>query len=133
MWGIYRPLPCRPGGGDGNIGCRSVTLYNDITMPTKPTNPSPLYVKLLAETAKIDWHELERLFAQGKLLLVAPDSDLVSVAEAIANDDKTRIADWLTTGVVQQMPVAVAADFATRKPPLWAVVVSPWVCVQECP
>lgn len=101
-------------------------------MPTKPTNPSPLYVKLLGETAKIDWHELERLFAQGKLLLVAPDSDLVSVAEAIANDDKIRIAEWLTTGVVQQMPVAIAADLATRKPALWAVVVSPWVCVQEC-
>jgi hypothetical protein len=24
-----------------------------------------------------------------------------------------------------------AADFAARDPDLWAVVVSPWVCVQE--
>jgi hypothetical protein len=104
-----------------------------LTMPTKPTHPSPLYVKLLGETAKIDWHELERLFAQGKLLLVTPDADLVGVAEAIANDDKPRITQWLSTGVIQKLPATVAANFAARKPALWAVVVSPWVCVQECP
>jgi len=102
-------------------------------MPTKPTHPSPLYVKLLGETAKIDWTELERFFAQGKLLLVASDADLVSVAESIANDDKPRITEWLSSGAIQPIPTPVAADFAARKPALWAVVVAPWVCVQECP
>jgi hypothetical protein len=102
-------------------------------MSTQPPHPSPLYAKLLGETARIDWTELERFFAQGKLLLVKPDADLVGVAESIANDDKSRITEWLSTGVIQAMPNNIAADFAARKPALWAVVVSPWVCVQECP
>jgi hypothetical protein len=102
-------------------------------MPTQPPHPSPLYVKLLGETARIDWTELERFFAQGRLLLVMPDADLVGIAESIANDDKSRITEWLSTGVLQAMPNTIAADFAARKPALWAVVVSPWVCVQECP
>jgi hypothetical protein len=93
--------------------------------------PSLLYTKLLGETAQIEWSELERFFAQGKLLAITPALDLVSVAEAIANDDQGRVAGWLASGAVTRMSSGTAADFAARQPPLWAVVVSPWVCVQE--
>ncbi|GLU32652.1 DUF2288 domain-containing protein [Trinickia caryophylli] len=94
-------------------------------------NQSPLYLKLLGETAKIGWAELERFFARGMLLRVARDIDLVSVAEAIAADDTPRVAQWLSAGLVERMQAETAADFAAREPELWAVVVSPWVCVQE--
>jgi hypothetical protein len=100
-------------------------------MTAPDATPSPLYVKLLGETAKIDWQDLERFFAQGKLLSVARDFDLVSVAEAIASDDAERVTQWLSAGHVARMEAATAADYAARKPELWAVVVSPWVCVQE--
>lgn len=93
--------------------------------------PSPLYTKLLGETAKIDWQDLERFFAQGKLLSVARDLDLVSVAEAIASDDKACVSAWLSSGLLERMQAGTAADYGQRKPELWAVVVSPWVCVQE--
>ena len=92
---------------------------------------SPLYLSLLAETAKIGWPELERCFARGILLHVARDVDLVSVAEAIASDDTAQVTQWLSAGIVERMPSETAADFAARDPNLWAVVVSPWVCVQE--
>jgi hypothetical protein len=103
---------------------------------TSPETPgagsqSPLYTKLLAETAKIGWSELERFFARGVLLRVARDLDLVSVAEAVANDDTTQVAQWLSAGLVERLQAETAADFAARDPDLWAVVVSPWVCVQE--
>jgi hypothetical protein len=100
-------------------------------MTTPDTTPSPLYAKLLGETAKIDWQDLERFFAQGKLLSVARDLDLVSVAEAIASDETERVTQWLSAGLVERMQAGTAADFAARNPELWAVVVSPWVCVQE--
>ncbi len=98
-----------------------------------PANATPgaLYAKLLGETAKIDWCDLERFFAQGKLLWVARDLDLVSVAEAIASDQADQVTRWLSAGHVARMPAEVAQDFAARTPELWAVVVSPWVCVQE--
>lgn len=92
---------------------------------------SPLYLKLLAETAQIAWPELERFFARGILLLVARDLDLISVAEAIASDDATQVGSWMSAGQIGRMQADTAAAFAAREPNLWAVVVSPWVCVQE--
>jgi hypothetical protein len=98
---------------------------------TAPGAQSALYLKLLSETAKIGWSELERFFARGMLLRVARDLDLVSVAEAIAADDKQQVAQWLAAGLLERLQSETAADFAARDPELWAVVVSPWVCVQE--
>ncbi|MFM0059976.1 DUF2288 domain-containing protein [Paraburkholderia phytofirmans] len=100
-------------------------------MTSNDATHSPLYAKLLAETAKIGWSELERFFARGILLRVARDLDLVSVAEAIASDDTTQVTQWLSAGLVERVQAETAADFAERDPDLWAVVVSPWVCVQE--
>lgn len=100
-------------------------------MTTEDANPSSLYASLLGETAKIDWQDLERFFAQGKLLSVARDLDLVSVAEAIASDNSAVVTQWLSSGLVERMQTETAADYAARNPELWAVVVSPWVCVQE--
>jgi hypothetical protein len=99
-------------------------------MSDAPT-PSPLYVKLLGETAQIGWSELERFFAQGKLIWVKRDLDLVSVAEAVATDDTRQVTQWLAGGLVERMQAETAADLAARDPQLWAVVTSPWVCVQE--
>jgi hypothetical protein len=98
---------------------------------TDASTPSSLYAKLIGETAQIGWSELERFFAQGKLIWVKSDLDLVSVAEAVANDDTTQVTQWLSAGLIERMQAEVAADVAQRDPELWAVVVSPWICVQE--
>lgn len=100
-------------------------------MTSNEASHSPLYLSLLAETAKIGWPELERFFARGILLHVARDLDLVSVAEAIASDDTAQVSQWLSSGLLERVQAETAADYAARDPNLWAVVVSPWVCVQE--
>lgn len=105
-----------------------------MTSPEHPADTaghSPIYLKLLAETAKIGWPELERFFARGMLLRVARDLDLVTVAAAIAQDDTAQVAQWISSGLVERMQAETASDLAQRDPDLWAVVVSPWVCVQE--
>jgi hypothetical protein len=94
-------------------------------------SPSPLYLKLFSETAQIEWSELQRFFARGVLLKVARDIDLVSVAEAVASDDTKQVTEWLSSGLLERTTAETAADLAERNPELWAVVVSPWVCVQE--
>lgn len=114
--------------------CCSLTARSFMTSPERPAadaGHSPVYLKLFAETAKIGWPELERFFARGMLLRVARDLDLVTVAAAIAEDDKEQVTQWLSSGLVERMQSETAADFAARDPNLWAVVVSPWVCVQE--
>lgn len=92
---------------------------------------STLYAKLLGETAKISWQELQPFFAKGALLWVAPELDLVAVAEAMAENDKGRVSTWLEAGTLEKLGERRAADLVERDPQLWAVVVSPWVVFQE--
>ena len=92
---------------------------------------STLYAKLLGETAIIGWPELEPFFARGALLWVDPALDLITVAEALAQDRREVFASWLHAGQVEKLSAPRAAAFAEGEPTLWAVVVSPWVVVQE--
>ena len=69
--------------------------------------------------------------AAGALLGALGACIVALFAEAIANDDTTQVAQWLSAGLVERVQSETAADFAARDPELWAVVVSPWVCVQE--
>lgn len=92
---------------------------------------STLYAKLLGETAKISWQELQPFFAKGALLWVAPELDLVAVAEAMAQNDKACVSAWLEAGTLEKLGESRAADLVERDPELWAVVVSPWVVFQE--
>lgn len=94
-------------------------------------NTSTLYAKLLGETAKISWEELQPFFARGQLLWVAADQDLVAVAEALATDDKARVSAWLQVGHLARVEPPLAEDLLARDPELWAVVVAPWVVIQE--
>ncbi|MBF7729318.1 DUF2288 domain-containing protein [Pseudomonas sp. N040] len=95
------------------------------------TQPSPLYLKLLGETARIRWQELQPFFARGALLWVAAELDLVAVAEAVAQDDRSQVAAWLAGSQLAVVATPRAEDWLQRDPELWAVVVAPWVVIQE--
>ncbi|WP_454862985.1 DUF2288 domain-containing protein [Pseudomonas hormoni] len=93
--------------------------------------PSTLYAKLLGETASITWKELEPFFAKGALLWVSPELDLIAAAEAVATDDGEKVAAWLAADEVANLSETRALDLFERDPELWAVVVSPWIMIQE--
>jgi hypothetical protein len=86
---------------------------------------------LHAQTARVAWQELEKHFARGVVIRVDSDLDLVAVATCIANDDKPAAERWVAQGQVQHLDMHTAKDWARRDPELWAVVVAPWVVVQE--
>lgn len=92
---------------------------------------SPLYLKLLGETARISWQELQPFFARGALLRVEPGLDLVEVAVALAEDDRSRVSAWLGMQQLTTVETALAQELQQRDPELWAVVVAPWVVMQE--
>ena len=92
---------------------------------------STLYAKLLSETASITWQELEPFFARGALLWVADDFDLIVAAQAVAEDDRAKVEIWLSEGRMGRLEAEQAQDWLARSPSLWAVVVAPWVLVQE--
>ena len=90
------------------------------------------YAAILGATAQIEWSVLEPHFARGDLLAVAPQLDLVAVAAAMMEDNSERIKGWMDAGQLQVASDAQAADWAERQPDtLWAVVIRPWVLVQE--
>jgi hypothetical protein len=94
-------------------------------------NASTLYAKLLGETAAISWEELQPFFARGALLWVDGAADLVGVALAVAEDDKAQVAALLAAGTLGKVEEERAQDLLARDPKLWAVVVAPWVLIQE--
>lgn len=90
-----------------------------------------LHAKLNAETAKLRWAELEPHFARGAVIVVAPELDLVQVAQCVVADDQEAVTAWLEQGRLRRAEPAHAEDWSARDPQLWAVVTAPWVLVQE--
>ena len=93
--------------------------------------PSTLYAKLLGETSTIEWNALQPFFAKGDLLWVEPGLDLIEAAQAVTQDDAAKVSAWMASGLLGRMTGEQALDVLERDPQLWAVVVSPWVMVQE--
>ena len=87
--------------------------------------------KLHSETAKISWFELERLFAQGKILLVSADLDLVEVAAAFAADSADKVGAFINNQQISVPSNDQARDWHKREIMLWSVVVAPYVLVQN--
>jgi hypothetical protein len=87
--------------------------------------------ELHEQTARVTWQELETHFARGVVIRVDSDLDLVAVATCFANDDKPAAEQWIAKGQVQHLDMRTARDWAGRDPELWAVVVAPWIVVQE--
>lgn len=87
--------------------------------------------KIISETARIPWLELQRFFAAGKVMRVSASLDLVDVAYAIQQDDVEQVRLW--TEAQQLGPVSddQAREWVNNEASLWAVVVKPWVLVQE--
>lgn len=90
-----------------------------------------LRTRLNGETARIRWPELERHFARGVVVAVAPELDLIDVAVAMAEDDTATVTPWLASGQVARPSAEQAQQWVARQPLFWAVVVAPWVLVQE--
>lgn len=87
--------------------------------------------QLHLETAKIPWLELQRFFASGKLLLVDAEKDLLEVALVIAKNESDTVAQWINETVIQHPLDEQAKQWFEQKSSLWAVVIKPWVLIQE--
>ena len=90
-----------------------------------------LRAKINLETSRMPWKELLRFFAAGSVIVVADAADLVEVAGCVADDDKEAVAKWMTEGLIEKVSDAQAEAWLKADTALWAVVVKPWILVQE--
>ena len=94
-------------------------------------NADELRARLNAETGRIGWGELAPHFARGALVKVAPGLDLVEVAARFVENRETEVAAWMAEGKVARADDADARRWSDNPPQFWAVVVAPWVLVQQ--
>ncbi len=86
--------------------------------------------KIVSETAKIPWLELQRFFAAGKVMLITAELDLVDVAYAFQLDDIAQVKTWTESRDVSPVSDDQAKQWLAGDALLWAVAVKPWVLVQ---
>ena len=87
--------------------------------------------KLNLETSRIRWRELQPFFARGQVVRVANSLDLVYVAEKMSEDDKEVIEQWMKQGELAVVEDDLALGWFEENKEFWAVVVKPWVLIQE--
>lgn len=99
---------------------------------TDTNDPKEVYrAKVNLETSSIAWRELQRFFASGSAIAVAKELDLVEVAFQISEDNRAQVEAWLVAGQVGKVTDEQALGWYEADVDMWAVVVSPYVLVQE--
>lgn len=87
--------------------------------------------RLNLETSRIHWHDLQTYYARGHIVRVAMDADLLNVAAELAADNTAQFEQWLANGKVGDVSPDLARAWYQSNTELWAVVVAPWVLVQD--
>jgi hypothetical protein len=79
-----------------------------------------------------EWSWVEPHLKRDAVIVVSVSLDLADVAEKIATDDKKRVEDWITHGVVGK-PNVVQIETWTKTPrkKFLTVIVQPYVLIQE--
>ena len=98
-------------------------------MSETPDNQE-LIARLNSETAKIDWHELQKHYALGNVLAVAEGGDLIQVAIALHQDNSAQIQQWLDEKVVLEVSDQQALAWYESNTTVWALVIQPFILVQ---
>jgi len=99
--------------------------------PSSPQTHEEFTAHFNAQTARLAWPELVRHFARGVVVKVAPGLDLVAVAVAMAQDRAEEIEAWTQAGQIHRASDDDARYWHEQESEFWAVVVAPWVLVQE--
>ncbi len=94
-------------------------------------SPDDIKTKLNLETSRINWHDLQVYYARGHVVKVSPELDLLDVAAELAADNKARFESWMAGGQVGDVAPDLARHWYDENTELWAVVIAPWVLVQD--
>ncbi len=94
-------------------------------------NEKDLASELVLETAQIRWHELQRFFASGNAIAVDDSLDLIHVATQITQDNAAQIKVWMQAGLVDAVKDSQALEWYDKDAIVWALIIKPWVLVQN--
>jgi hypothetical protein len=82
----------------------------------------------------IEFSDLRAHLTRGAVITVDSKLDLLDVGEAVAQDDKARVGEWIEKGLLGKPDLATIERWAKRGGAAWnALVVQPFVLVQDMP
>jgi hypothetical protein len=88
--------------------------------------------QLAASMGPIEFSDLRAHIARNAVVIIHPSLDLLVVGEAMAQDDKSKLAAWIEQGLVTKPSLETLAAWSKITGPAWtAVVVQPFVLVRE--
>ena len=90
-----------------------------------------LEADLNGQTGKLGWQELQRHYGRGVVMCVAIELDLIGVALHFIKDDKGAVSKLMDKGQLVAANDDDARNWQRSGTELWAVVVAPWVLVQN--
>jgi hypothetical protein len=88
---------------------------------------------LNAQAGKLTWAELARHFARGMVICIDQDEDLIEVAGNLVSDSRETVQELQGKGLLKRADDNDAIRWQQEDSVFWAVVVAPWVLVQEVP
>ncbi len=88
-------------------------------------------IKVNLETSQIAWNELQRFFASGSAVFVASSLDLIDVAYQFSINNKDQVTQWMQNNQISLVSDQQALMWLEADTSVWAVVVKPWILVQE--
>ena len=86
---------------------------------------------LNAQTGRMAWAELARYFARGIVVRLEEGEDLLAVAEILIDDDAETVKRLYEEGRLRRALDEDARRWQEENTEFWAVVVAPWLLVQE--
>ena len=98
---------------------------------TNSPDSTPLKEKLHEQTAVIAWKELQRFFAQGVVMWLDKDCDLVEIGTFLAEDQADKIEALMASAKFVAVSNDQAKKWFAQDVSLWSLVVAPFVLVQE--
>lgn len=94
-------------------------------------DPESLKQKLNRDTAKINWLALLEHQQNEAVVEVDASLDLIQVACEFVQDNKKQVAQWLQSELIAKVSDEKSASWQQQDRVVWAVVVAPWVLVQQ--
>lgn len=94
-------------------------------------DPEALKQKLNRDTAKIKWSALDQYQQQDAVVEVTSNLDLIAVACEFVRDNRSQVKEWLDQSLLKKVSDEQAQAWKMEDREIWAVVVAPWVLIQE--
>jgi len=87
---------------------------------------------LAASMGPIEFSDLRAHLTRDAVIIVDRSLDLLDVGEAVARDDKTRVAAWIEAGLIGKPSLETIERWSKTKGLAWvSLVVQPFVLLHE--